>query len=150
PADRRTFIVEMMRKFELCYEADGIFLVPDLLTKEEPDTGSWDGALEFQVRYDILPFSVIGRLIVRMDKLISKGTVWRPGRVLAMDDVRALVGADVEDNVLTILVSGAQRARRGILTAIRMQLRAIERTIPGLTVEERVPVAGFDGVSVSY
>jgi internalin A len=150
PADKRGFIVEMMKKFELCYESDGIFLVPDLLTKEEPDTGSWDDALHFVVKYDVLPSSVIGRLIVRMHQVISRGTVWRTGVVLTFDRNRALVKTDREDGLLTIMVSGAIRGRRGLLTAIRTQLRSIEQTIPGLTCEERVPVSGHGGIWVPY
>jgi internalin A len=144
PANTHGFIVEMMKKFELCYESDNTFLVPDLLTKEEPDTGSWDDALRFSVKYDVLPSSIMGRLIVRMRRLISKGTVWRTGVILEMDGNRALIKADREDALLSILVSGPARGRRGLLTAIRAELRAIERTIPGLTSEERVPVPDHD------
>jgi len=150
PPEKRQFIIEMMKKFELCYESDPVFLVPDLLTKEEPDTGSWEESLRFAVRYDVLPSSIIGRLVVRMHRLISKGTVWRTGMVLTMDENRALVKADREDALLTIRVSGAPRGRRGLLTAIRAQLRAIERTIPGLTGEEQVPVPGHPNVWVPY
>ncbi len=151
PMERRSFIVEMMKKFELCYESvDGDFLVPDLMPKEEPDTGSWTGALHFEIKYDILPSSIVSRLIVRMKALISKGTVWRTGVVLRMDRNRALVNGDQEDAVISVDVSGPTNGRRGLLTAIRTELRAIERTIPGLTVEERVPVPGHTGISVPY
>jgi hypothetical protein len=69
----------MMKKFELCYESEGVFLIPDLLTKEEPDTGTWDDALSFEIDYHVLPSSVLSRLIVRMNASISKATVWRTG-----------------------------------------------------------------------
>ncbi len=150
PPGKRQFIIEMMKKFELCYESDEIFLVPDLLTKEEPDTGRWDDSLHFVVRYGVLPSSIIGRLVVRLHRLISRGTVWRTGVVFVMDDTRALVKADREDAVLTIRVSGPARSRRGLLTAIRAELRAIERTIPGLAGEEQVPVPGHPNVWVPY
>jgi internalin A len=150
PPEKRPFIIEMMKKFELCYESDDVFLVPDLLTKEEPDTGSWEESLRYAVRYDVLPYSIIGRLVVRMHRLISKGTVWRTGVVLTMDNNRALVKADREEALLTIRISGPARGRRGLLTAIRAELRAIERTIPGLTGEEQVPVPGHPNVWVPY
>jgi small GTP-binding protein len=150
PPGRRTFIVDMMQRFELCYELDGTFLVPDLLTKEEPDTGSWDGALRFEIRYPVLPSSIISRLIVRMNRRISKGTVWRTGLVVAMERNRALVKSDAEDGLVTILVDGPSSGRRHLLSAIRTELRAIQDTIPGLTGEERVPVPGHPGHWVSY
>lgn len=150
PSERRFFIIDMMRKFELCYEADQVFLIPDLLTKEEPDTGDWDNALHFEIKYDVLPSSIISRLIVRMSSAISKSTVWRTGMVLAMDRNRALVKGDREDSAITIEVSGSQNGRRGLLTAVRTELRGIERTIPGLTGEERVPVPNHPGIWVPY
>jgi internalin A len=150
PSSRRFFIIDMMKRFELCYEADQIFLIPDLLTKEEPDTGVWDDALHFEVRYDVLPSSIISRLIVRMSASISKGTVWRTGMVLALDRNRALVKGDREDAVIRIEVSGPKNGRRGLLTAVRTELRGIEKTIPGLNSEERVPVPGHPGIWVPY
>jgi small GTP-binding protein len=150
PPERRQFIVDMMKRFELCYESEGVFLVPDLLTKEEPDTGSWAGALEFEISYDVLPTSILSRLMVRMHSVISKSTVWRTGVVFAVDHNRALVKADLEDAVIKISVAGPENGRRGLLTAIRTELRGIEKTIPGLAGEERVPVPGRPGIWVPY
>ncbi|MET7393519.1 COR domain-containing protein [Dactylosporangium sp. NPDC005572] len=150
PADRRLFIVDMMRRFELCYEAEGMFLVPDLLTKEEPDTGDWSNSLAFNIKYDVLPSNIMCRLIVRMNDAISMGTVWRNGVVLAMDFNRALVKADREDAIVTILVSGSAGGRRGLLTAVRSQIRSIERTMPGLTGTELVPVPDKPDIWVPY
>ena len=150
PMERRSFIIEMMKKFELCYESDGDFLIPDLLTKEEPDTGIWDEVLHFEIKYDVLPSSIISRLIVRMKGLISKGTAWRTGLVLRLDRNRALVKGDREDSVISVDVSGPQNGRRGLLTAIRTQLREIDRTIPGMSSEERVPVPAHPGIWVPY
>ena len=44
PKSRHMFIVDMMRKFELCYPFEGNegqYLVPDLLPREELFTGDW-------------------------------------------------------------------------------------------------------------
>ena len=69
PRDKHLFIMDMMRKFELCFDFEGFtdrkFLIPDLLPKEEPDTGEWDDMLAFQCHYSILPGSIISRFIVR-------------------------------------------------------------------------------------
>src|SRR6266540_2368228 len=47
PRGKRLFIVDMMKKFELCYdiEPDKTFLVPDLLPKDEIYTGEWNDAV---------------------------------------------------------------------------------------------------------
>lgn len=150
PPERRAFIIDVMQRFELCYESDRTFLIPDLLTKQEPDTGTWEGALVFEIGYDVLPSSVLSRLIVRMHPMISKGTVWRTGLVVAMDGNRGLVKGDREDRVIRIAIDGPASGRRGLLTAIRTELWAIAQTIPGLASEQRVPVPGRDGVFVPY
>lgn len=149
PEAQRPFIIDMMKKFELCFESESIFLVPDLLSKEEPDTGLWAGSLTFAVKYDVLPSSIISRLIVRLHTMISHQTIWRTGGVFAIDDCRALVRADREDGLLRISVDGPLKSRRGALTALRAEIRAIERTIPGLRSQELV-VLDRSGLTVSY
>ena len=70
PRNKHQFIIDMMRKFELCFDfaefSGQRFLVPDLLAKEEPYTGEWGDSLSFQYHYDILPGSVLSRFMVRM------------------------------------------------------------------------------------
>jgi small GTP-binding protein len=150
PKDRRFFIVDMMKKFELCYEADSVLLVPDLLTKEEPDTGDWTGALHFEVRYDVLPSSMLSRLTVRMHKRISRSTVWRNGFVASLDNNRALVRSDKEEGLILIDVLGQKSTRRSLLAAIRSELHEIQISIPGLIAEERVPIPEHPGLWVPY
>jgi len=145
PRDKHFFIVDMMRKFELCYPFPGqahTYLVPDLLPKEELYTGEWDGALAFQVHYNVLPSSVISRFIVRMHRRIHQHTVWRTGVLLALNGNEALVRADLVDNRILIRVRGSAPGRREFLTRIREQLDAIHHTIQGLQPEEKVLLPG--------
>jgi len=143
PRDKHMFIVDMMRKFELCYPFLGqehTYLVPDLLPKEDRYTGDWDDALTFQIHYDVLPSSVFSRFIVRMHRCIHQHTVWRTGVLLALDGNEALVRADLTDNRILIRVRGPAAGRRDLLTRIREQFDAIHHTIQGLQVEEKVPL----------
>jgi len=141
PANKRLFIVDMMRKFELCYDIvpEQAFLVPDLLPKDEPYTGEWDGALAFQYHYNVLPSSIASRFIVRMNTFIHK-TVWRSGVVLKKDGNTALVKADMEDRKIYIWVSGAENTRRDFLSVIRAEFDAIHKTIIKIEATEKVPV----------
>ncbi len=143
PRDKRLFIMDMMKKFELCYDIvpDKTFLVPDLLPKDEPFTGEWDGALAFQYHYPILPSSIITRFIVRMSDSIHK-TVWRSGVVLKNGGNTALVKADTEEKKIYIWVNGMENTRRDFLSAIRSQFESIHKTITKLEVREKVPVPG--------
>ena len=142
PSNKRLFIVDMMKKFELCYdiEPDKSFLIPDLLPKDEIYTGEWDDALAFQYHYNVLPSSIITRFIVRMNTFIYKNTIWRSGVVLKYSSNTALVKADIEDKKIYIWVGGKQDTRRDFLAIIRGEFDAIHKTIAKIEVTEKVPV----------
>ncbi len=148
PRGKRLFIVDMMKKFELCYdipygynvEADKTFLVPDLLPKDEPAELKFNGVPAFEYAYPVLPSSVITRFIVRMNQKIDDGLVWRTGVVLKIGENKALVKADIEDRKITIAIDGLEHTRRDALSAIRYQLDEIHSSIKGLDPQKKVPV----------
>ncbi len=148
PRDKRIFIVDMMKKFELCYEMpygydiepDKTFLVPDLLPKDEPAELKFNGIPAFEYAYPVLPSSVITRFIVRMNQKIDDGFVWRTGVVLKIGENKALVKADIEDRKITIAIDGMEHTRRDALSAIRYELGEIHNSIKGLNPQQRVPV----------
>ena len=141
PSNKRLFIVDMMRKFELCYDLvpDQKFLVPDLLPKDEPQL-SFNGIPAFEYAYPVLPSSVITRFIVRMNQKIDDGFVWRTGVQLKIGENKALVKADIEDKKITIAIEGVEHTRRDALSAIRYQLDEIHASIKGLNPDKLVPV----------
>ena len=151
PSGKRLFIVDMMRKFELCYdiEPEKTFLIPDLLPKDEPFIGKWDNALQFQYHYNILPSSIISRFIVRMNTFIHK-TVWRSGVVLKSGENTALVKADTEDRKIFISVNGAEPTRRDFLSVIRAEFEVIHKTITKIEAREKVPVPTHPLIAVDY
>jgi internalin A len=142
PRGKRLFIVDMMKKFELCYdiEPDKTFLVPDLLPKDEPAELKFNGVPAFEYAYPVLPSSVITRFIVRMNQKIDDGLVWRTGVVLKIGENKALVKADIEDRKITIAIDGVEYSRRDALSAIRYELCEIHNSIKGLNPQQRVPV----------
>jgi internalin A len=142
PRGKRLFIVDMMKKFELCYdlEPDKTFLVPDLLPKDEPAELKFNGVPAFEYAYPVLPSSVITRFIVRMNQKIENHFVWRTGVVLKIGENKALVKADIEDRKITIAIDGLEHTRRDALSAIRYQLDEIHGSIKGLDAQKRVPV----------
>ncbi|MBD2510555.1 leucine-rich repeat domain-containing protein [Nostoc muscorum FACHB-395] len=154
PGNKPLFIIDMMRKFELCFPLeDGNsdrFLIPDLLPKEEPATGDWESGLAFQYHYSVLPNSIISRFIVRMHHNSDRQTWWRSGIVLKHLDNRALVKSDQEDRKIFITISGSPSTRRELLAMIRSQFYAIHQTIKGLLPEEKVPIPGHPNIVVDY
>ncbi|BAZ30312.1 small GTP-binding protein [Cylindrospermum sp. NIES-4074] len=154
PRSKQQFIIEMMRKFELCFPLEGgnsdRYLIPDLLPKEEPATGDWENILAFQYHYNVLPSSIISRFIVRMHHHGEKRTWWRSGIVLKYQNNRALVKSDQEDRKIFISISGPTATRRELLAMIRSQFDAIHQTIKGLVPEEKVPIPGYPNIVVDY
>lgn len=155
PARHRRFIVGMMRKFELCFSFpgdDGRLLVPELLRKNEPDLG-WDEseALRFEYHYAVLPEGLLPRFITRSHAhLGEQPTYWRSGVVLEIDGNKALVRADTQRARVYLGVFGPLNGRRRAMTALRSQLQAIHRTMPGIKAEAKVPLPRDPGVAESY
>jgi internalin A len=103
-----------------------------------------------------------------MNHLIHQNIYWRNGVVLAYDDGggqtskvlktfevtttinTALVKADREDKKIFIWVGGPETGRRRFLAIIRAEFAAIYRTIPGLEVEEKVPLPDHPEIVVDY
>ncbi len=142
PRGKRLFIVDIMKKFELCYdiEFDRKFLIPDLLPKDEPAELKFTGIPAFEYLYPVLPFSVLTRLIVRMNQHIFENCMWRTGVLLRIGGNTALVKADIEDRKITIAIDGLEHTRRDALSAIRYQLDEIHSSIKGLNAQKRVPI----------
>jgi small GTP-binding protein len=113
PPDKYRYIIELMKKFELCYRlATGKVLIPDLLKVEEPAFDfDYAGSLKFIFQYDYLPKSVVPRFIVRMHKDIKNGLQWRTGVVLEDEAFfsTAVVKADDRERKIYIFVTGKQK-----------------------------------------
>lgn len=154
PHHKHQFILDMMRKFELCFAFEGSneesFLVPDLLSKVAPVAGSWEDALAFQYHYSVLPGSVISRFIVRMHAYLYQDVYWRNG-VMVADQVNvALIQADKEDKRVYVWVRGPERGRRALLSIIRFHFDVIHSSISGIHVEEKVPLPDHPEIVVDY
>jgi internalin A len=152
----RQFILDMMQKFELCFPLDAnsqkpIYLIPELLDEEEPDTGTWENTLNLEYHYKILFSSVISRFIVKMHHRISKRTYWRTGVILTFPEGnRAYIKADLADAKIFIRIDGNPNTRRSSLAAIRNNFESIHHSISALEVDERVPIPDNPKVTVSY
>jgi internalin A len=154
PRSKHIFITDMMRKFELCFPLDNEpsdrFLIPDLLSKEEPDTGDWEDALVFEYHYNVLPNSIISRFIVRTHLYISKHTYWRTGVVLAHEGNRALVKSDREEKIIYIRVSGNPSTRRNLLAVARSEFDHIHSTIPRIEAQENLRLPQRPDIILKY
>lgn len=146
PEKKHNFIIDMMQKFELCFEFEGkrdVFLIPELLPKDQPEfVWPFEESISFQYQYDFLPTSVISRFIVRTRNLISKSIhtpYWKSGVVLEDEDNKALVIADRNDKRINIWVAGYKYKKRSFLAIICFHLKHIHGTIAKINATEMVP-----------
>jgi len=157
PRDKHLFLLDLMKKFELCIEfpedPQHRYLVPELLDKQEPDLkGDFppDECLNFQYHYNVVPEGLLPRFIVRTQVLSGRQPRWRTGVVLEFEGNRALVKADTRDRKVSISVTGPAEGRRRLLAVIRSDFEAIHRDIRKLQIDELVPVPGRPEVVIPY
>ncbi|MGF1569427.1 MAG: COR domain-containing protein [Nodosilinea sp.] len=155
PAERHGFLLELMRKFELCFrfeEDENRYLIPDLLDKQQPAAAAeFDPAecLNFRYEYPILPEGLLPRFIVRTHVLSEHQLRWRTGVILNFEGNRALVKADPQDRCVSISVDGPGASRRRLLAVIRSDFERIHRSFK-FTPKELVPMPGHPDVTVDY
>jgi internalin A len=158
PLDKHLFLLELMRKFSLCFpfqdNADR-YLVPELLGKEEPEEVAAfqpEHCLNFEYHYGILPEGLLPRFIVRTHTLSRGQQRWRSGVMLSHEAGRALVKAQpIERQVVVRVKGGDARARRDLLQIIRYDLDRIHAEFKDrLDAQAKVPLAESPTFSVDY
>jgi small GTP-binding protein len=143
PASTHSYIIELMKKFQLCWSIGReAVLIPQLLGVVEPEF-SFDeaGALRFVLHYhDLLPLSVLPRFIVKRHREIRGGLCWRTGVVLRDQESgsEAVVRADYESRRISLWVNGPRR--KEYLTFLWFSLREINDSFETLNVSARVPM----------
>jgi small GTP-binding protein len=148
--DKYPYIIQLMKKFELCYEIDmDTVLVPDLLEVQEPEFDfDYSDCLSFIFQYEFLPRSVMPRFIVRMHQDIQECCQWRTGMMLqsTTSQAEALVKAHHEEKRIAIYVNGKEK--RDYFSVLHHTLQAINDSFKKLPVNKLVPLPGSKGVSV--
>jgi internalin A len=154
PPDKYQFVVDLMVRFELCYECfdrPGYYLVPELLTKQEPPESNVcsDDTLRIRYQYEVFPEGLLPRFIVRARALNQGAQLrrWRTGVELRWRDARALVRADVGERRIEIAVAGEHVDRRRLLGLVRADFEELHTSIAKLEASEEV---GWCGAWLSH
>ncbi|MDD3052465.1 MAG: COR domain-containing protein, partial [Candidatus Cloacimonetes bacterium] len=154
PPTRYDYIINLMKKFELCYAIDNdTVLLPDLLAVPEPNFDfDFDSneALKFFIEYDFLPRSIMPRFIVKMHRDIKDDLQWRTGVFLENKQFNscAVIRSDNEAKRIYINVNGGQK--RDYFSSILFNLREINRSFEKLKAIEKIPLPDEPEIAVSY
>jgi internalin A len=155
PEKMHTFILDLMKKFELCYtfpDSDTHYLIPELLDIQEPEAAAEfkpEECLNFRYEYEALYEGLLPRFIVRTHGLIEDEHRWRTGVILRFEEGRALVKADVVDKKVFIHVAGKAEARRRLLAVIRSDFERIHADLK-FKPAEMVPLIEHPDEAVTY
>jgi internalin A len=157
PQRLHPYLLALMRKFRLCLPLDDKgekYLIPELLTKEEPKLGTEfqpDKCLGFVYSYgSVLPEGLLPRFIVETYVHRVLRHTWRTGVVLERANCRALVRGDVQGRTITIRVAGVGNGRRELLGIIREHFERIHKSYEKLRVTEWVPIPGHPSAQVRH
>jgi internalin A len=152
PADKYSFIIDLMHKFELCYKMENHrVLVPELLDVGEPAIAfDFENSLKFQVHYEFLPRSVMPRFIVKRHNEIKEQLRWRTGVVLENKKFAATAAVKMDERDKKIFIHVDGPGKRDYLATIIHTLREIHNSFEKIAPDERVPLPDNPGISISY
>lgn len=152
----RLYLVELMRRFELAFplaDDHDQWLVPQRLSGEQPELDPALDAKEstrIRYRYSVLPEGLLPRFITRTYPLSAGQPRWVNGVVLEEDGARGLIRADIDERVISVVVTGAEDARRRLAGLIRGDLEAIHSDIEGLDPIGEIELSDNPGIFINF
>ena len=144
PEDRHLHLVELMKKFELCFQIPDTqeYIVPELLQPSAPKFDwKYEKNLRFEYHYDFMPSGIITRFIVINHHLIYEGFYWKNGAIFKREDskgkvTKALVISDQFNRKIQIWIDGLDK--KETLSILREKIDYIHKTLNYPTVREMV------------
>ncbi|MCH9659743.1 MAG: leucine-rich repeat domain-containing protein, partial [Bacteroidetes bacterium] len=143
PKERHNYLLELMKKFDLCYAAKDqrdIYFIPDLFEDIEPDF-EWHGHNSMHFRYnydDFSPDVFMTRFIVEMHQDIVDEKRWRSGVFISNGSCQAKVYQTYRKNYIHIEVIGSKGEGRSYLYAIRETFRKLHKPFPQMQIKQEV------------
>ncbi|MEM9274092.1 MAG: COR domain-containing protein [Cyanobacteria bacterium P01_F01_bin.143] len=136
-------LLELMKKFQLCYEISGrkdTFIAPQLLSDNQAEY-DWDESKNLIFRYsysDFMPKGIVSRFIVIMHQYIDQQKyVWKTGVILNRDNTKAEVIEYYGKREIKIRMSGDHQ--RELLSNIIYELDKIHDSYNRLNYSKLIP-----------
>ena len=142
-ASMRGELLELMKKFQLCYEihdSKDTFIAPQRLSDNQPKY-NWNESQNLILRYaypEFMPKGIITRFIVVMHQYIDQQKyVWKTGVILNKDKTKAEVIEYYGKREIKIRVAG--RYKRELLNTITYELDKIHDSYKRLKYSKLIP-----------
>ena len=148
-ADKQGELLELMKKFYLCYKipgSEGNFIAPQLLSPSQPDYPPDNKDYKFdepnnlilRYKYEFMPKGIISWFIAIMHKFIDEQRyVWRSGVILNKDQTKAEVIEYYDKREIKIRVSGLYK--RDLMTVVTHELDNIHGSYKRLKYKKLIP-----------
>lgn len=140
PTEYHFHLVELMKKFELCFKLDETddYIIPELLNNESIEYNlPFEEILSVKYKYDFMPKGIITRLIVRLHDLIKDNFYWKNGIIIERQGTEAILVGDKLNSVLTIKVGGYDK--NGLLNIITREIDKIHKSLNYPKVSRMIP-----------
>ncbi len=143
PKARHAYLLELMKKFNLCYAAKDqldIYYIPDLFEDIEPDF-EWNSNASMHFRYnydDFSPDAFMTRFIVEMHQDMIEDKRWRSGVYISNGSCCAKVYQTYRKNYIHVEVIGNKGEGRSYLYAIREIFRKLHKPFPQMQIKQEV------------
>jgi internalin A len=154
PVEMHGYLLELMVKFELCFELDGAagrYLVPGMLSPNQPvELKRFMGkeARRVQFRYtELRPPGLMPQFIVRSHTLSEAQTRWQRGVVLKRGNAEVLVRADAAQLVTDVYALGEAEDRVWLTEYVHAEMQQINGK---LSVKTYVESEAEPGVWVEW
>ncbi|MGK7898954.1 MAG: COR domain-containing protein [Xenococcus sp. (in: cyanobacteria)] len=142
-ASMRGELLELMKKFQLCYEvpeSKGKFIAPQLLSDNQPEY-DWNETNNLILRYaypDFMPKGIVTRFIVIMHQYIEEQKyVWKTGVILNKDNTRAEVIENYGRREIRIRVIGNNK--RDLMTIVTHEIDKINNSYKRMKYQQLIP-----------
>lgn len=149
PKSRHIYLLELMKKFNLCYELkdeEGVFYIPDLFEDIEPDF-EWNenvDLMHFRYDYDdFSPDSFMTKFIVEMHHDIIDEKRWRSGVYISNGTCQAKVYQSYSKNYINIEITGNNQEKRNYLYSIREVFRKLHSPFPNMKIIKMLEYRGY-------
>lgn len=142
--DKHGELLQLMIKFELCYEIGNSqkYITPELLPEKPPNSSPFKGIdnfdiMHFEYRYKFMPKGIISRLIVRLNRYIFNKMQWKSGVVLQIENTLVEIIENIRRGILKIRISG--ESKHEALTIVRKEINELHDSFENLEADEMIP-----------
>jgi len=140
PRENHIYLIELMKRFELCFEISNIkkYIIPELLPESIQKTDlDFKTDLKFEYQYSFMPKAILTRFIVLNHHLIRSKIYWKNGVEIEYEGSKALIINDFLNKKIIVNIGGINNSN--LLSIIRKDINYIHKTLNYPEVKEMIP-----------